>query len=1125
MLKPILKNKRMIGLTYLKEEEDLIMSRITTSSVMLAAFIMSSFMLQAGDANEKLYLMRFPDVYQDTVVFTYGEDIWKAMVNGGVATRLTIHDGQERFPKFSPDGKLIAFSGDYDGNTDVYVMNADGGNIRRVTYHPDPEIVVGWNPLKNKIIFSSTRESNNQFERLFLISPDGTGLETLILNEASYGSFSPDGTKIAYTKDRLEHRTWKRYQGGWAQDVYVYDFNTNEDVNITNFKGTDRLPMWIGDTIYFCSDRSFTLNLFAYDIKTKNINQLTFHNDYDIQRCSEGLNEIVYEKGGEIWLLDLTTGRPHKIPIEIRADAPEVRPYLKDVKKNITGIDLSPSGNRALIVARGEVFTAPKKDGVIRNLTGDCGARDKDAAWSPDGKTIAYISDKNGEYEIYLVDPMGKTEALKLTQHKDGYRHTLRWSPDSKKIAFADQTLRCYYLEVATKKIIPVDKAEYENIDISLDLKPIYDFTWSPDSRYIAYSKMEATLVNMIFIYSLETGKSTCVSNGLFNDFQPKFSRDGEHLFFVSNRRFNPTFCDFEWEMVYKDLAGIYCLTLRKDGKPLLPFLSDEEAEKQEVKPAKDVKASASAEKKVLVTIDFDGIAERIEALPLPRGNYRRLAVNDKSIFYLNSDKGDYNQFEFRPLGPQDLKVFDIEKRKEKTIIKGIDAFQLSFDGSHIICKKGDELSIIKLDEVEEEDKEVEWKPLNLADLKIKLDPRKEWLQIFNETWRLERDFYYESNMHGLDWQAVGEKYRRLAFNASCRQDLQFIIGELIGELNTSHTYVYGGDVKRKPERVNVGMLGVDWEIDEPNGLYRFKKIYRVPDWSNDLVPPLSLPGIRVKEGDYLLAVNGVPIKADREIYSYFLGLAGKQITLLVNEKPAALGAKEYTVKPLNDEYTLRYLDWVEHNRLVAEKESNGEIGYIHFPDTYEGSAVEFPKYFYSQLRKKGLILDGRYNGGGLDPDIFLERLRKRYHSYWTRRYSHDQTSPSTGTEAHLVCLTNRQAGSGGDEFPYLFRKKGMGLVIGTRTWGGLVGVSMFIPMIDGGGLTAPDYRIYDENGNWVVENIGVQPDFEIDLHPAEMARGYDAQLLKAVEVLKEKIKNDPRSWPKHGDFPVEKKQ
>lgn len=1085
---------------------------MVASIVLFALAVMPQ--IGSSKASEQRPLMRFPDIHEKTIVFVYGEDIWSVPAEGGVAARLTIHDGEEVFPKFSPDGSMIAFTGEYDGNADVYVMNKHGGEITRVTFHPGYDEVVGWHPLKNKILFRSSRNSFNRFDRLFLVSPDGTDIEELILHEAVQGSFSPDGTKIAYNKVSRENRTWKRYQGGTAQEIYLYDFEKNEESNLTTFIGTDRIPMWIGDKIYFSSDRDGVLNIYAYDRLTKKIEQITKHTEYDVRRPSMGQDKIVYEVGGTLWVLDVKTKETKQVPVEIRTDAPEARPYLKKVDMYITEFDCSPSGKRALIVARGDVFTVPKDEGPTRNLSDDSGAREKDAAWSPDGKTIAYLSDKSGEYEIYLIDPQGKKEAIKLTQHKDGYRHTLRWSPDSKKIAFADQTLRFYYLDVATKAITELDKAHFENVDVSLKLKPIHDFSWSPDSRYIAYSKMDEDLVYKVYAHSLETGESHCVSNGLFNDFGPVFSKDGEHLFFISNRRFDPTFCDFEWEMVYKKVAGIYCLTLRKDGKPLLPYQSDEETGESKEKGGKN----GQDKKLTQVAIDFDRISERIEALPLSRGNYRSLAVNEDALFYLNADEGDFNRFEFRALGPRTLLAFPFDSREERTVIEGVDDYKLSADGKSIVYRKGRSIGIIDSNAKNAKDQE-----LDLSDMKMWLDPLAEWTQIFNDAWRMERDFYYEPNMNGLDWIAMKEKYGKLLAYASCRQDIQYIVGELLGELSTSHTYVFGGDRQRQAAQVNVGLLGADWELDKANNRYRFKKIYRVPDWSNEVLPPLLRPGIEVREGDYLLQVNGQDISVQRNIYSYFLDLAGKQVILLVNEKPEKVGAREIVVKPLGSERTLRYLDWVEHNRMVAEKASNGQIGYIHLPDTYLGSSHEFPKYFYAQMRKKGLIIDGRFNGGGLDPDIFLRRLDKKVLAYWTRRYSHDQTIPDFATRAHMVCLTNRQAGSGGDMLPMEFKIRGMGPVIGTRTWGGLVGVSMWIDLVDGGGLSAPDYRIYDREGNWIVENVGIEPDIVVDLHSAEMVRGYDAQLMKGVEVLLEKIKEDPRPWPEHKTFPVQK--
>ena len=1080
--------------------------------------LIAGLLLLAANATlaaDKTPLMHFPDVHKNTVVFVSGEDIWSVPADGGVAMRLTFHDGAERYPKFSPDGTLIAFTGEYDGNADVYVMNRYGGDITRVTFHPGYDEVVGWHPTKNKIMFRSNRKSFSRFSRLFLIEPDGTGLEEVILPEAVQGSFSADGKQIAYNKVSRENRTWKRYKGGTAQEVYLYNFETGEERNLTQFPGTDRIPMWIGEKIYFSSDRDKVLNIYSCDPATGAIEPITHHTEYDVRRPSMGEDKIVYELGGDIWLLDVNSGETGEIPIEVYTDAPDLRPHWKKVDHFVTGFDCSPAGERALVVARGEIFSVPGKHGATRNLSNSPGSREKDAAWSPDGKWIAYLSDESGEYEIYLLDARSQKNPVQLTHHKDGYRHTLRWSPDSKKIAFADQTLRCYILDVASKKISEVDKAEYESIDVSLDRKPISDFAWSPDSRYLAYSKMNADLVFQVYVYDSQTGKRHRVSNGLFNDFGPAFAKDGKHLFFISNRRFDPTFGDFEWEMVYKKVAGIYALTLQRDGESLLPLQEDVvQIKTGEAEKGKQEQAAASG----VPDIDFDGIAARIEALPLPRGNYRYLATNASALFYMNKNEGDFNRFEFRPVGAMNLYAFDFAKRQERSVIEKIDGYKFSADGAKIVYKQGNAVGII--------DAGAEKSPgnkLDLADLTMWLDPMAEWQQMFHEAWRMERDFYYEPNMHGLDWPAMREKYAKLLARATCRQDIRFVIGELIAELSTSHTYIFGGDIERRAKRVPIGMLGVDWEVDAANLRYRIEKIYRVPDWTQEVVPPLAGPGKNIAAGDYLLQVNGVEVTTDVNIYSYFENLAGKPVTLRISKTPNLAEARTITVKPLRGERTLRYLDWVEHNRQVADRESNGQIGYIHLPDTYMGSAREFPKYFYSQTRKKGLIIDGRFNAGGLDPDIFLQRLDKKVLAYWTRRYSHDQTSPAVVTRAHMVCLTNRQAGSGGDMLPMEFRMLGMGPIIGTRTWGGLVGVSMWIGLVDGGGMSAPDYRIYAPSGKWIVENEGIEPDITVDLHPKEVARGYDAQLMKGIEVLQQKIKEDPRPWPKHESFPIDR--
>ncbi|MCF8309364.1 MAG: PDZ domain-containing protein, partial [Bacteroidales bacterium] len=942
-------------------------------------------------------ILRFPDIHEDKVVFSAEEDLWIASSSGGEARRLTIHDGEETTPRFSPDGELIAFTAEYEGNKDVYVMNNKGGNITRLTFHPAYDEVIGWHPSNNQIIFRSSRkiESGIPTQRIFTISPDGGFPEPLDLIEAARGSFSAEGQKIAFNKTSRSGRTWKRYKGGRAQDIYLYDLKNNREQQLTDFEGTDRYPMWIGEKIYFTSDRDGHLNLYSMDESGEQLTQLTSHDIYDARFPGAGKEKIVYEHGGDIFAYDIETGETGKIDISISTDAASARPRIVELDKYISGIGISPSGQRALVEARGEIFTVPREDGPVNNLTESSGAHDKDPAWSPGGDKVAYLSDQSGEYEIHIIDREGHEESVQLTDHEDGYRHTLRWSPDGSKIAFTDQTLTLYYLDIESKEVTKVDKAHFESVDVPIDEKPIYDFKWSPDSRYLAYSKMTENRVFQLFIFSLEESKAYNVSRNTFNDFHPVFTNDGDHLLFVSNRHFDPTLGDFEWEMVYKDVAGVYALTLENDGEPFLPLQNDEVDGKGEKEPTENK-----------VSIDFEGISQRVEALPLKKGNFRYLNTTDGKLFYLNKEDGDFNRFEFRDVKRMNLHAFDFNSRSSYKVIGSVNDYKLSNDGSSIVYKKGKKVGIIPASAQESKGHN-----LDLSNLKMKLKPRKEWNQMFREAWRMERDFYYEPDMHGIDWKRMKEKYGKLMDRASCRPDVSYIIGEMISELNTSHTYVFGGDQKREAEDVKVGMLGADYKIDENANRYRFDKILRSSAWARSVEAPLNKAGLNLEEGDYLLAVNGEEVTTDKNIYSYFVDLAGEQVTLKVNNEPAMEGAREITVKPISSERTLRYINWVERNRKKVEEVSDGQIGYIHFPDTYMGSATFFPRYFYSQIRKEGIIIDGRFNSGGLDPYIFLRRLNTKPLAYWTRRYSHDQTIPPTTTQAEMICITNKYAG------------------------------------------------------------------------------------------------------------------
>ncbi|MDX2472920.1 MAG: PDZ domain-containing protein, partial [Candidatus Krumholzibacteria bacterium] len=944
-------------------------------------------------------LLRTPDIHGDLVVFVHGQDIWSAPAGGGLATRLTIDDGDETAPCFSPDGQLIAFSAQYDGNGDVYVMDRDGGNITRVTYHPGSDRVVGWHPVSGKIMFRATRTTMSRANKLYLINPDGTGLEEMIMYEAANGSFNADGSQLAYNRIAREARTWKRYQGGMAQDVWVYDFASGQDTRLTDFIGTDRLPMWIGDAVYFVSDREKTLNVFAVSPTGGEARKITNHNVFDARHASAGPEQIVYEHGGDIMVLDPATGVSRQLEITIGADVPDVRPVVISVADRISGVDVAARGKTALITARGEVFSVPVKEGRTVNLSRHDGARDHQAVFSRDGRTVAYLSDRNGEYAIWLQDADGSSPAEQLTQHESGYRHTLRWSPDGSKIAFTDETLRLYYADTKSGKVTEVAKADYENVDVGLHNKPISDYQWSPDSRWLTYSHMNADLLYRVYVHDVKKGTNHEVSTGGYHDFNPTFAADGQHLFFASNRTFNPTYGDFEWEMVYKDATGIFAVTLAADGQPVVPL------------PGTEIEA----EKKIFgVDIDFEGLGDRIERLPLEPGNYRNLQAADGALFYLNSTDGDYNRFEFRSLPARDLSAFDFAKGESRTVIAGIDSYKLSADGQYIGYTKAHDAGVIAASVAD-----AEHEKLDVSDLRLNLNPRHEWRQVFTDAWRFERDFYYDPNYHGLDWPAMRDKYAPLVERAVCRQDVQYIIGELIGELNTSHTYSYGGDNRRQAETVNVGMLGADWQTD--GEYYRLGRILTAGDWTRDVRPPLVRPGLDVRNGDYLLAVNGEPVTTARNIYSYFVDLGGRQVSLTFNDKPTMKGAREVVVVPLTSENVLRYHDWVEHNRHVVEAASGGDIGYMHFPDTFNGTAREFGRQYYGQTRKQGLVIDGRNNNGGLDPDIFLQRLGKSLHTFWTRRHSAHQTTPAVVTRAHLALVTNHQAGSGGDMLPMEF--------------------------------------------------------------------------------------------------------
>ncbi len=1074
-------------------------------------------------------LMRFPDIHKDKVVFVYAGNLWLVSSQGGVARKLTSHPGAELFPKFSPDGKFIAFTGAYDGNADVYVIPTDGGEPRRLTYHPGArpssggvqidDWVLDWYPNGKAILFRSSRESFPT-SKLFHIGIAGGFPEALKLPEAGMASFSPDGKKIAYNRKSREFRTWKRYKGGTAQDIWLYDLKTDAIERITDWEGTDNVPMWSGSKIYFTSDRDHTLNIYCYDLTTKSTRKITNHEEYDVKWPGLGLDAIVYENGGYLYVLNLADEKSKKISVEIPAERILTRPNWEKVSDLITDFSLSPSAKRALFSARGEVFTVPEEKGEVRNVTQTSTIREIYSAWSPDGKWIAYLSDRSGEYELCIRAQDGTGEEKRITTDGSCYRFHPVWSPDSKKLLYSDKKLRLYYVDIDEREPVLIDKAE---------VSEIHDYAWSSDSKWVTYSKNNPAYFASVYLYSLSKKKVYQITGELTDDFSPVFDPEGKYLYFVSARSFHPTFSDFEHTYVYRNTRNIYLVTLQADSlSPFAPESDEEEGEEEkkdkekkdkegEKDKKKDEDEDEEEEKPKDIQIDLEGIDQRIVGVPIKSGNYAGLTAAKDKIFYLSMPAIYERGSDSKP--QNELHMYDIKEREDETILSGINNYDISQEGDKIIYKSGNTYGII--DAKSGKNKVGDGK-INTGGMEMKVDPRGEWEQMFNEAWRLERDFFYDPNMHGVDWKMMKKRYGQLLPYVAHRWDLTYLIGELIGELCCSHTYVGGGKMP-KIEHVDIGLLGADLEPDKKGGFYRFKKIYKGENWKDDRRAPLTEPGVDVKEGAYLITVNGQEVRYPDNPYAFFERTVDKQVKIKVNDKPSADGARELTVKPARSEIMLRYLDWVETRRRMVDEATDGRVGYIHVPNTSLFGLNEFSRSFFSQVRKEGLIIDVRYNGGGMIPDMFIERLQRKLMSLWSPREGQIWRTPGVALFGHMVCIINEYAGSGGDALPYYFREQGLGPLIGTRTWGGLVGITRGLPLMDGGRVTFPEFAFINLEGEWDVENHGVDPDIEVDNRPDLVIKGRDPQLEKAVEVVLKKMKEEPKELPEKPSYPIKK--
>jgi tricorn protease len=1061
--------------------------------------------------------MRQPDIQGDRIVFVYGADLWSVSREGGVATRLTSHEGIERFPKFSPDGKSVAFTAQYDGNTDAYVMPADGGEPRRLTWHPGLDQVAEWYPDGRGVLLRSARASSiARYDRFFRVPAEGGFEEPLALPTGGYATFSPDGSQIAFVSPSYDNRTWKRYTGGFAAEIWLYDFKANASEKLTSWEGADEWPMWHGRTIYYCSDRAPHANLWAYDIDEKTHRQVTSFGDYDVKWPSIGSDAIVFENGGYLYVMDLPSETTHKLQVLVPSDKPDARPEYRDVAHWIEGADLSPTAKRVVFAARGELFTAPAEKGDVRNLTRTPGVRERDPAWSPDGKWIAYLSDRTGEYELYVIGSDGKAPERQVTRGGQTYRFEPRWSPDSKKLAFADKTCTLWWCDVATGKLTRIAHSDYGQIR---------SFDWSGDSRWIAFEEPNANyLTARIRLYGLDGGRIAEVSEGPWDDRTPAFDPDGRWLYFVSRRHLGIEAFAFDTLLPLAATDGIYAVALRADvPSPVAPKSDEESVVEPDKDGAKDKKrkdAKGDSDKPGAVApwkVDLDGLAGRVAAMPVDPGRYRALRPFKDKLLYVSVDRPD-PQAEGGNEGRASLHAFDLEKGEDTTILSDVDPFMVaSRDGSKLLYSNEDVYGIVETDgEKKPGDGKLPGDPLMAT-----VDPPAEWKQMFEEAWRLERDFYYDPAMGGVDWKAIGERYRQLVPYVAHRADLNYILGELIGELSTSHTYVGGGDAPQAAQ-VDVGLLGADFELDSRSGLYRFKTLYRASDWNSEVVAPLGAPGVGVREGDLLLAVNGQPVRAPRNVYAAFEGTSGKRTSITVGSTANDPKPRTYEVEPIGNEVTLRYTAWVAANRKKVAEATGGRVGYVHIPDTQFDGISEFTKQVYPQSGMDGMIVDERFNSGGFIPDAFVERLARKPMAYWSNRDGVDFQTPASSIAGPRCILINQYAGSGGDAFPHYFRLQGLGPVIGMRTWGGLVGISQDLPLVDGGVVTMPDFGMWDaKSGQWIIENRGVEPDLEIENAPHEMVAGRDPQLEAGIRYCLEQLEQNPVKRPARPAYKV----
>lgn len=1081
---------------------------------------------QAQQAQTDARLLRFPDIHMNQVVFSYAGDLWLTTTEGGVARRITTSPGLELFPHFSPDGKWIAFTAQYDGNFNVYVIPANGGQPRQLTFVPDigsiPERmgpnneVIAWTPDSKRIVFLSRRDSFNEwFGHLWTVSVEGGLPERLPIDRGGLLAFNSDGSQMVYNRIFRNFRTWKRYTGGMAQKLSLWNFKTHAYEQLTKDVWTDTFPMWSGDTVYFVSDRGpeHRLNLYSMDMKSRAVQQLTHYTDFDVEWPSLNGDQIIYQYGGWLYLFDTKTQQPRKLDVQIHGDLDQARAHWDATAKLIRSADISPDGKRAAFGARGDVYTVPAEHGATRNLTATPGIREQDVAWSPDGRWVAYLSDRSGEQAIYIRPQDGTGTEQEITKAGPEFLMQPVWSPDSTKLAYADSSLHLYYVDIHGKKPVLVDTAKYGEMR---------NYSWSPDSKWIAYDKEPENRYPVIELYSLESKKTTAATTDFYPSFNPVFDPAGKYLYFISFRTFNEVLGVYDEEFSNPQAAKMYAITLRADeASPFAPQSDEVEVKKEgssaesstkSKEPADSGKKEHSTNKNEPFRIDLDGIQNRIVALPIPPGNLGNLAAAEGRVYYSSRPTVGYSG-PLPGLTPE-IHVFDLEKRKDHVLLNGAANFALSFDGKKLLYGGPEhKWGIIDAAPPSGAAHKVGDGALNLSGVRADIDPGAEWKQMFEEAWRQERTYFYSKSMNGVDWEAERAKYVPLLPYVADRYDLTYVIGEMFGDLSNSHMYVGGGDYPDL-HPVKVGMLGADFELDAASGRYKIARILPGDNWDQTLRSPLTQPGVGVHVGDYLLAVNGRQLSAPQNPYEPFVNTANENVTLTVNSRPTMDGAREVVVEPLPNEFKLRELDWIRTNREKVDKLSGGKIGYVYLPDMGASGLNEFVRQYFPQIRKEGIIFDVRYNGGGNVDQIILERLRRILAGMESVRNWAPMTVPWKVFYGYMACVTNHYAASDGDIFTYYFKYYKLGPVIGTRTWGGVRGIRGMQPLMDGGYITRSEISLYGVNSQWIVENHGVEPDIVLENTPDKLAAGHDPQLEKAVDYLMQEIREHPKVLP-----------